>query len=56
MSSDSFKETKMLLDSLRGTKKPNKDITVYSRQELEAYYQSLSKFSRGNPQKYKEGL
>lgn len=37
----------MLVGSLLGFKSANKDITVYCRQELEAYYQSLTKFSKG---------
>lgn len=46
----------MLFSTFHGLNTPNKEISLYSRQELNAYYQSIPKFSRNDPKQYKDGL
>ena len=37
-------------------KKFNQEITRYTRKELECYFESMLKFSNGDPIRYKQGL
>lgn len=53
---ESFKEPSMLFSAFHGLNTPNKEISLYSREELKAYYQSIPKFSRDDPKQYKDGL
>lgn len=46
----------MLFSSCQALKTPNKEISRYNRQELNGYYQTLTKFSKNDSNRYKDGL